>query len=143
MICKLLARFRSLRNFWNTEMTHSFWNHTSLLVLFLAAGGCRPAVESGPPNMMPHLLGALQIQDVKERDVALKMACREAAEEGSGPTVLMGIPHIEDSALRDQVAEECAIALGDTGESEAALEVARLIADESKRNQLLARLGAE
>src|SRR5262245_16039526 len=107
---------------------------TCLLALFLATGGCRPAAESGPPNMMPSILGALQIPDAKERDAALKTACREAADEGSGPAVLMGVPRIEDSALRDQVAEECAIALGDAGQSEAAAEVARLISDEPKRN---------
>ncbi|MGE5193612.1 MAG: hypothetical protein ACM3U2_14045 [Deltaproteobacteria bacterium] len=122
---------------------HAILKLASVFLLLLLAGGCQQAEESGPPNMMPNILGALQIRDAKERDAALATACRESADQGSGPTVLMGIPRIEDSGLRDEVAEECAITLGDVGQMEAAVEVARLISDQPKRDELLAKLGAE
>ena len=120
---------------------HAFLKSASAFLLLLPAAGCWQATESGPPNMMPNILGALQIGDARERDAALGTACRDAAEQGSGPAVLMGIPRIEDSPLRDKVAEECAVKLSDMGQSEAAIEVARLISDQSKRDELVARLG--
>jgi hypothetical protein len=116
---------------------------TSVFLLFVAAGGCREANDPGPPNMMPNILGALQIRDASQRDAALAAACREAAGQGSGPAVLMGIPRIEDGGLRDEAAQECAATLGDLGQTEAAVEVAGLISDQPKRDELLARLGAE
>src|SRR5579863_2277261 len=77
--------------------------------------------DPGPPNMMHQILGALQIRDGKERDTALATACRESADQGSAPAVLMGIPKIEDVTLRDQVAEECADTLEESGETQAAI----------------------
>src|SRR5258708_5523004 len=103
------------------------------LLLFLA-GGCQGGKEPGPPHMMPSILGALQIRDARERDAALATACRESADQGSGPAVLMGIPRIEDISLRDEVAEECAMTLGDVGQTEAAVEVAKLIGDQAIRD---------
>jgi hypothetical protein len=122
---------------------HSLVKITALFLLFAAAGGCRQGSDPGPPNMMPKILGALQIRDARERDAALAAACREAAEQGSGPAVLMGIPRIEESGLHDDIAQECAVTLGDLGQTEAAVEVARLISDQPRRDELLAKLGAE
>jgi hypothetical protein len=122
---------------------HSLLKVTFLFLLLAAVGGCREASDAGPPNMLPSILGALQIRDASERDAALAAACREAAEQGSGPSVLMGIPRIEESGLHDAVAQECATTLGDLGQTDAAVEVARLISDQPKRDELLARLGAE
>jgi hypothetical protein len=122
---------------------HRLLKLTSVFLLLLLAGGCQQAKESGPPNMMPNILGALQIRDARERDAALATACREAADQGSGPAVLMGVPRIEDSGLRDEVAQECAITLGDVRQMEAAVEVAKLISDQPKRDELLAKLGVE
>lgn len=90
--------------------------------------------------MLRKVLGALQIRDGRERDTALATACRESADQGSAPAVLMGIPHVEDSSLRDEVAEECAVSLEDGGQTEAAIDVAKLISSEPRRDQLLARL---
>jgi hypothetical protein len=112
-------------------------------VLLFLAGGCNPPPESGPPNMMHHVLGALQMQDARERDTALASACREAAEQGSGPVVMMGVPRVHDATLREQVAEECALALGEAGEAEAAADVAKLIASEKKRHEVLAKVNAQ
>ncbi len=67
---------------------------TLMFVLF-TCGACHKA-DPGPPNMMPQILGALQIRDARERDAALATACRDSAEEGSVPAVLMGIPKIEE-----------------------------------------------
>ncbi|HEY2252882.1 MAG TPA: hypothetical protein VGH74_17545 [Planctomycetaceae bacterium] len=103
--------------------------------------GCQQA-DPSPPNMLHEILGALQIRDGKERDAALATACRESADQGSAPTVLMGIPKIEDVTLRDQVAEECAVSLDESGQAEAAVDVAKLISDESRRDRLLAKLRA-
>ncbi|HEY3966758.1 MAG TPA: hypothetical protein VGM05_19505 [Planctomycetaceae bacterium] len=111
-----------------------------VVVLFLC-GGCEQK-DPGPPNMMPQILGALQIRDARERDAALAAACRESADQGSAPAVLMGIQRIEDVDLRDEVAADCAISLGDSGQIEAAVEVAKLISSESKRDELLAKLMA-
>ena len=102
-------------------------------------GGCHEA-DPGPPNMMREVLGALQIRDGKERDAALATACRESADQGSAPAVLMGIPRIEEGELRDKVAEDCAVILQDSGQPEAATDVAKLITIEAKRNELLAKL---
>jgi hypothetical protein len=110
-----------------------------MIWLVLVCGGCQ-RTDPGPPNMMPHILGALQIRDGKERDAALANACRESASQGSVPAVLMGIPRIEDGSLRDEVAEECALVLGDGGQTEGAIDVAKLISSESRRDELLARL---
>ena len=90
--------------------------------------------------MMREILGALQIRDGKERDAALATACRESADQGSAPAVLMGISRIDDSSLRDEVAEDCAVILGDGGQPEAAIDVAKLISSESRRDDLLAKL---
>src|SRR3954467_6982158 len=95
-----------------------------MIVVLLNCVGCQPA-DPGPPNMMREVLGALQIRDARERDVALAAACRESAGQGSAPAVLMGIPHIEDSNLRDEVAEECAVSLDDGGQSDAAIDAAK------------------
>ena len=112
-----------------------------IIVVLVLSVGCQPA-DPGPPNMMPEILGALQIRDDKERDAALATACRESADQGSAPAVLMGIPRIENASLRDEVAEDCAVILGDGGQTEAAVDVAKLISSESKRNPLLAKLTA-
>lgn len=112
-----------------------------LILVFAMCSGCQK-VDPGPPNMMPEILGALQIRDATERDAALAKACRESADQGSAPAVLMGIPRIEDTSLRDEVAADCAASLGDSGQAEAAVEVAKLISVESKREELLARLTA-
>ena len=111
-----------------------------MIVLLVVLSGCQPA-DPGPPNMMPEILGALQIPDGKERDAALAKACREAADQGSAPAVLMGIPRIENASLRDEVAEECAITLDDGGQTEAAVDVAKLISTASKRDSLLTKKG--
>jgi hypothetical protein len=108
----------------------------SALLLF---GGCQKP-DPGPPNTARLIFGALQIRDSQERDAALATACRESAGEGAAPSVLMGIPRIEDSNLRDSVAEECAVILGDDGQTDAAIDVAKLISSESKRDELLAKL---
>jgi hypothetical protein len=110
-----------------------------LIAVLVMSAGCQPA-DPGPPNMMPEVLGALQIREGKARDAALATACRESADQGSAPAVLMGIPRIEDASLRDAVAEDCAITLDDAGQAEAAANVANLISSESKRDALLARL---
>ncbi|MBS0262909.1 MAG: hypothetical protein JSS02_13225 [Planctomycetes bacterium] len=110
------------------------------LLLVLLAGCERP--EAGPPNMMPEILGALQITDSQERDTALAQACRHAAEQGSAPAVMMGLPRIDNVTLRDTVAADCAEVLNEAGQSAAAEDVARLISDETKRNAALAEVGA-
>jgi hypothetical protein len=116
---------------------------TFVLLLLFSAGACQPAKEPGPPNMMPKILGALQIRDGKERDAALATACRESADQGSGPAVLMGIPRIEDSNLRDEIAERCAVTLLDAGQMEAAVDVANLISNPAKRDDLLTMLTSD
>ncbi len=110
-----------------------------LILAFALCSGCQKA-DPGPPNMMPEILGALQIRDGKERDAALATACRESADQGSAPAVLMGIPRIENVDLRDEVAADCAVRLDDTGQAEAAVEVAKLISSEPKRDELLGKL---
>ncbi len=110
----------------------------SFLGLFFCIG-CQKA-DPGPPNMMREVVGALQIRDAKERDTALATACRESADEGSAPAVLMGLPHIEDVNLRDDVAEECAGTLEEAGHNEAAVDVAKLISSEARRTKVLASL---
>ncbi len=122
---------------------HPVLKISSVFVLLILAGGCQGQKEPGPPNMMPNILGALQIRDARERDAALASACRESADQGSGPAVLMGIPRIEDGGLRDEIAEECAMTLSEVGQTEAAIEVARLISDQAKRDDLLAKLIVE
>jgi hypothetical protein len=113
-----------------------------LCVILAAAfiAGCGSAADSGPPNMMNQVLGALQIPDAKERDTALAEVCRDSASQGSAPTVLMALPKIEDVALRDLVAEECAGILGGSGHADAAAEIANLITNEARRDEVLARL---
>jgi hypothetical protein len=110
-----------------------------VILVLSYAGGCQKA-DPGPPNMMPQILGALQIRDGNERDATLATACRESAGQGSAPAVLMGIPRIEDSSLRDEVAAECAGILADDGQTDAAIETAKLISSESKRSELLEKL---
>jgi hypothetical protein len=114
-----------------------------LSALLFLAGGCKPPPEPEAPNVLHHVVGALQMQDAKQRDTALADACREAAAQGAGPVVMMGVPRIDDGSLRDQVAEDCALALGEAGETDAAAEAARLISNEQKRNEVLAKLNAE
>jgi len=110
------------------------------VILMLAlSGGCKPA-DPGPPNIMPEILGALKISDGRERDAALAKVCRDAADQGSAPAVLMGLPRIEDAGLRDKVAEDCAMILDAAGQTEAAVDVVKLISSESKRDALLAKL---
>src|SRR5262245_43575807 len=93
--CKLRRQQRPESS--REKSMHAFLKSAPVVLLLLSAGGCGPASESGPPNMMPNILGALQIGDARERDSALATACREAADQGSGPAVLMGVPRIEDS----------------------------------------------
>ena len=113
-----------------------------LAIVFAISMGCEKA-DPGPPNTMRAVLGALQIRDVEERDRALATACRESADHGAVPSVLMGLQRIESPALKDDVAEYCAIALNEHGESDGAEDVAKLISDESKRKKVLSKLSAE
>jgi len=110
-----------------------------MILVLLVCGGCQQE-DPGPPNMMREILGALQIRNGKERDAALATACRESAGQGSAPAVLMGIPRIENSSLRDEVAEACAVILKDDGQTEAAIDIAELISSESRRDDLLEKL---
>ena|SRR5579862_2006729 len=123
------------------ESTRSIPKTLALFLLLAISAGCQKP-DPGPPNTMRNILGALQINDPQERDSALATACRESADQGVAPSVLMGLPRIEDVSLRDEVAEYCAGSLDDAGQADAAEEVAKLISDESKRKALLAKLSA-
>ena len=116
---------------------------TPLVLALLSASSCQRTPEPGPPNMIPTILGALQTPDASARDTALGAACREAADQGAGPAVLMGVPRIEDNQLRDEIAEECALTLGEAGQTDAAVDVAKQISNEVKRDELVARLKGE
>ncbi len=52
----------------------------------------------------------------------------------------MGLPRIENTGLRDEVAEDCAMILDAAGQTEAAVDVAKVILSETKRDALLAKL---
>jgi hypothetical protein len=123
------------------ESMHSVLRILALFWVLTISGGCHKP-DPAPPNTMRNILGALRISDPTERDSALATACRESADQGVAPSVLMGLPRIENVELRDEVAEYCASSLDDAGQGDAAEEVAKLISDESKRKALLAKLSA-
>lgn len=74
------------------------------------------------------------------RDQKLAEVCREAADEKAWPAVLMGAQKIEEPSLRDDVAEDCARKLLDLGQKDGASEVAKLIADQTRQDELLEEL---
>src|SRR5690242_14478568 len=98
--CNLAARKKvpAMKSVNPEESMRSVLKLAPMIVVLVLSGGCQPA-DPGPPNMMPEILGALTIPDGKERDAALATACRESADQGSAPAVLMGIPRIENASL--------------------------------------------
>lgn len=101
--------------------------------------GCGSQQSSKPdvPNLLPHIMAALKTPGKKERDQAVAVACREAADEKAWPAVMAGVQHIEDKTLRDQVADECAHKLKELGKTDGAQEVAKLILDASRKDTVL------
>jgi hypothetical protein len=120
-----------------------FWRWITFSLLCVAQTSCQKTNSTEQPNTLHLVIGAARIANPKERDAALAEACRESANQGVSQAVLMGVPQINERTLRDAVAEECATTLDAAGQNEAAVEIAKLITDQTKREEMLATLGED
>lgn len=81
------------------------------------------------------------ITDPQQRSDALAKTAESAASIGDSATVKLALADLNDDRRRDEVAEICAIQLGNGGHWLAANDTAKLIKDEAKRKEALAKVG--
>ena len=86
------------------------------------------------------LTAALAVNDMNQRDVALKSVAQDAAEAAQGEIVKRAVYEIHDAALMDQVTYDCALKLVERGQAQAAADAAKMLHDTSKANEVLGRI---
>jgi len=89
----------------------------------------------------PQLRLARSIDNPIQRAEAVATATEAAASIGDLATVKSGLRDLTDDPRHDEVAERCAIQLGNGAHWFAAIEVARLIKDDTRRKAALIKVG--
>jgi hypothetical protein len=96
---------------------------------------------SGDPQAIvaghPKLQAALAMSSSPEKDRTLADVAREAADEGESQVALLALKAIQDAKLRDETAATCALVIDENEGFEAAMPVARLIQEDTRRNEVL------
>jgi len=106
-------------------------------VLAVAVTGC--ATPNGAWE--PQLRAARSIGDPRQRADALAAAAEAAGSVGDVATVKSALGDLADDPRHDDVAERCAIQLGNAAYWSAARETALLIRDEGRRKAALVKVG--
>ncbi|MFO0966955.1 MAG: hypothetical protein U0793_15385 [Gemmataceae bacterium] len=116
-----------------------------LLVLCLLFTGCDGSAKKtdGERSLESRLDAALAIKDDNTRGSTLTVLARDAAEAGNGQIVKKAVAGIPDGKQHENAAQSSAMKLAEKGQHEAATEVAKMIADEKLRDNVLRSLSAK
>jgi hypothetical protein len=109
-------------------------------VLSLAGCGHQRTPHAIPEQLKGRLDAALAINDMNQRDAALKSVAQDAAEAAEGEIVKRAVYEIHDLPMMDKVAYACALRLVERGQAQAAADTAKLMRDASKQNEVLSRI---
>ena len=112
-----------------------------LLLSFIA--GCQQPVStmSAPKTEMTgRLEAALTMKKGAARHNALVHVAQDAAEAGDGDVVLKAIAAIDDGTAHDNLCSTCSEALAKQGKISEATAVAKQLANDAARNNLLGRI---
>lgn len=107
-----------------------------IAVLLLAPLGC----GNKKPSLDERLTAAEAITDPTDSDKALETVAREAASAGKSDVVSKALKKMHDEDKRDQVAGACAFDLAKHGKGKAANEIAKLIGNKKKHDEVLEKL---
>ena len=118
-----------------------FLNYVLVFAALLFAG-CSDQRKPGAPHeqLKGRLTAALAINDMNQRDAALKSVAQDAAEAAEGEIVKRAVYEIHDLPMLDEVAYACALRLVERGQAQAAADTAKLMRDASKQNEVLSRI---
>jgi hypothetical protein len=113
-----------------------------LAALFI---GCDGAAKNTNDvrSLEVRLDAALAINDGNTRGSTLTILARDAAEAGNGEIVKKAVAGIPEGKVHQNAAQSCALKLAEKGQHEAANEVAKMIADEKLRDNVLRSLSAK
>ena len=115
--------------------------NTCLLLTFIA--GCQQPVStmSAPKTEMTgRLEAALAMENDTARHNALAQVAQDAVEAGDGDVVLKAIAAIDDGTAHDNLRSTCSEALAKKGKISDATAVAKQLANDAARNNLLGRI---
>jgi hypothetical protein len=115
----------------------------SFCLLLVLALGCQGQVSTqspAPTAMSGRLDAALAMKVGTSRHNALVKLAEEAANAGDGDVVLKAIAAVDAGTARDNTCSICSQALAKQGKSSQATKVAKQIANETSRNNMLAKI---
>jgi hypothetical protein len=107
--------------------------------LGVGCGGDKTTSPS-PPNFQVRLDAALAISDPSAKDRALTTLAKDATEAGEAEIVKKAVDKISDPQTKDMAADRAALKLSSMGKAADAVEVAKMINDQSLRDGLLSKL---
>jgi hypothetical protein len=116
----------------------------SIILVILAVGvsalgtGC--SGDKAVPNYQAKLDAALAISDPTDRDTALATVAEDAAAAAEPDIVRKAVSETSVQKKRDKTAESAALMLASKGKSAEAVEVARMINDQTLRDRTLSKL---
>ena len=118
------------------------WLSCLLVLVMSFVVGCsdQRTPRATSEQLKGRLTAALAINDVNQRDAALKSVAQDAAEAAQGEIVTRAVYEINYSVTVDEVAYACALKLLERGQAQAAADVAKLMRTTSKQNEVLSRI---
>ena len=108
------------------------------LLILIASTGCGKD-DSGTP-LSTRLAAALEISEASRKDLNLKSIALDAVTEGNVDICRKCVEAISDSATGDDTAADCLRAFMKAKNIEAAIEMAKLIKNEDRRDNWLSDL---
>lgn len=113
-----------------------------LIFVVLIGAGCseKPTTRSTVEQLNGRLTAALAINDMNQRDAALKAVALDAAEAAQGEIVKRAVYEIHDATVMDGTTYACALKLVERGQTQAAADAAKLMHDATKANDILGRI---
>lgn len=118
---------------------------TNIFLLLFLFTGCKDqgATKSSPPTELSGRLdAALAMKEGTSRHNTLVKLAEDAAKAGDGDTVLKAIAEVDAGTLRDNTCAICSEALAKQGKTYEATAVAKQIANEMSRNNMLGKIAS-
>jgi hypothetical protein len=129
----------------NTHMKSRFIIITNIFLLLFLFTGCKDqgATKSSPPTELSGRLdAALAMKEGTSRHNTLVKLAEDAAKAGDGDTVLKAIAEVDAGISRDNTCAICSEALAKQGKTSEATAVAKQIANETSRNNMLGKIAS-
>lgn len=113
-----------------------------LMFTVLLVAGCsdRRTSPATTEKFRARLTAALAITDMTKRNDALTSVAQDAAEVAEGEIVKRAIYEMSDSSLQDKAAYDCAMKLVKRNQAQVATDVAKLMHDTRKMNEVLSQI---